>query len=1158
MNRTVRKQHPRYHEGCGTNITLMISSRLGLRQPLYSSNGRYLFCSNSRNVTCFSMTTGEAVFSLEGHIGDVTGMCLHPSNPANVVTSSLDGTIRTWDGSTGEQISILHVGKPVSHIASVSGSSENFNNIFAAIIDKDLDLNEHAEDYPLGNEPACLRPRAIGSAFSFAVGPDGKRKAPPKMSVVEIDIVLNHIVRVILHKKEGFITGLISRILGNKNADVCCCFSIRRSLYIWRANTFGSMLIKYKQQQLISSMAVSPVTESGFFICLGDPVGRISTIFPEEVKQSYALDSFAELKEHDSSSPVVHVREVLSTQKKGKGKLLESNVVFSKNANSFGYIPTAGSELSQVTSVHWHAHTVWSLEISPDSSYLISGGEEGVAVLWKLAPTLPNGEISSIAGPSTDKSHRTYIPRLGSTIRSIVAFADLGNNHSSRSEKEDTAMSQLPPLSFAIVTCTNMLSTFNLLTIRRMWSFQGIAIGGMPAIVTSNVIASLLRYAKKFALKQGIVGDVPFLPGDRATILSSCSRQLVKGVIVDPRTKSIVVNNVPERSSLQWWSLSAMQEVYNLEVSPRNSVSRIDADPATPTRIIHAAFSWDGLSLVTVETSTTLDDLDSTIMKFWEWKAEIYDSNSRGRFECVTKVDSPHKGGISTLEYHPQLHLVVTGGDDRTFKLWERVSTIPALTIAEHEAVKLRKKAFEASLNDDEEEDDDDDEAESNNENRSSTYHTTVQASITGLGTTVAGPLNRKARRENARKQSALGQVQAKNVIYSWNCRSVGFYRDWPVSASAFSGDGSTLALGYGHHITLWDWKDNTLKNVLVAIAPGPTMQKGSHAFSYSPITSLSFAGLSSKLIVTTTTSLTVWDTIERKINWRYVVPGEIHAFSSDRIGLSCSPRFSVITSSHSSFVALLFDVFSPTPLAMWNLPQNKLTSLVAKTNPYNIKNVPYAISFIPSAVSRSQNKAALAHDILIADPTNDFYRFSTPAFHVADCNVSVISQKSIVDGKKSLSGGSILPSASYDASGVVSSESFAKESEVSLTHHDVRSSARLLNSMLSSFGPSITFPEPAALYDSLIGNVPLALPSKKRDSDRSEEPSIDIAIATKRQRIPNETWMEDGLDVECTISGRIFETRDPGNSVSAVSKPPTYPKTASKRIANEVARRKL
>ncbi|KAJ3391817.1 WD repeat-containing protein 75 [Lobulomyces angularis] len=61
-----------------------------------------------------------------------------------------------------------------------------------------------------------------------------------------------------------------------------------------------------------------------------------------------------------------------------------------------------------VTSVlHWHAHDVYSIAFTSNGTYMLSGGEEGVLVLWQLAT-----------------NHKDFLPRLGSEILSISVSPD--------------------------------------------------------------------------------------------------------------------------------------------------------------------------------------------------------------------------------------------------------------------------------------------------------------------------------------------------------------------------------------------------------------------------------------------------------------------------------------------------------------------------------------------------------------------------------------------------------------------------------------------------------------------------------------------------------------------------------------------------------------
>lgn len=55
-----------------------------------------------------------------------------------------------------------------------------------------------------------------------------------------------------------------------------------------------------------------------------------------------------------------------------------------------------------LTTVHWHAHPVGSLAFSSDSVFLLSGGAEGVLVMWQLESGQPS-----------------FLPRLGGPLVGI-------------------------------------------------------------------------------------------------------------------------------------------------------------------------------------------------------------------------------------------------------------------------------------------------------------------------------------------------------------------------------------------------------------------------------------------------------------------------------------------------------------------------------------------------------------------------------------------------------------------------------------------------------------------------------------------------------------------------------------------------------------------
>ncbi|KAK4760184.1 hypothetical protein SAY87_023315 [Trapa incisa] len=149
-----------------------------------------------------------------------------------------------------------------------------------------------------------------------------------------------------------------------------------------------------------------------------------------------------------------------------------------------------------------------------------------------------------------------------------------------------------------------------------------------------------------------------------------------------------------------------------------------------------------------------------------------------------------------------------------------------------------------------------------------------------------------------------------------WVCYAVGSYKRRPLTAAAFSGDGSVLAVAADTAITLWDPDRNELVGVL-----GNTL---------GPIKALSFIGQSEYIVAASggpKSQLSVWNMSQFTISWSYML--QVEAVASDQNSstfavLALLPK-SVIQSKETTFVGrdgiiLLFDVKQPQPVASWSV----------------------------------------------------------------------------------------------------------------------------------------------------------------------------------------------------------------------------------------------
>ncbi|XP_060909900.1 WD repeat-containing protein 75 isoform X1 [Labrus mixtus] len=111
-------------------------SKINFREPVITSDSRFLLCASGECVKVFSSSTEECIHDLRGHTDLVTGVLLKPSNHLQVYSCSADGTVRLWDFTDGILIKTYVIGYP---IYSIHASAKHEGVIFvvtATVSDK--------------------------------------------------------------------------------------------------------------------------------------------------------------------------------------------------------------------------------------------------------------------------------------------------------------------------------------------------------------------------------------------------------------------------------------------------------------------------------------------------------------------------------------------------------------------------------------------------------------------------------------------------------------------------------------------------------------------------------------------------------------------------------------------------------------------------------------------------------------------------------------------------------------------------------------------------------------------------------------------------------------------------------------------------------------
>ncbi|KAF9152489.1 WD repeat-containing protein 75, partial [Actinomortierella ambigua] len=245
------------------------------------------------------------------------------------------------------------------------------------------------------------------------------------------------------------------------------------------------------------------------------------------------------------------------------------------------------------TVMHWHAHKVASLTFTSDGSYLLSGGEESVLVIWQLAT-----------------GFKQFLPRLGSEIKHITVSPDQS--------------------LYAIGHQDNSVNVIRSMDLKIKTVIQGLKFPHVGGHASSN--------------------------------------PLNIGLIVEPRQGHVVLNGLP--GTLQFYDPIKEQHIMELEISPRNKVSRADEKEIVPPQVLHCAFSSDGRWMATVDGRDDHETTPELYLKFWEYNEDAH------TYVLNTRVDNPHAGQITSLHFNPRLGataepMVVTTSVDGKFKIWQ-------------------------------------------------------------------------------------------------------------------------------------------------------------------------------------------------------------------------------------------------------------------------------------------------------------------------------------------------------------------------------------------------------------------------------------------------------------------------------------------------------
>ncbi|KAH3744523.1 transmembrane protein 222-like [Pelomyxa schiedti] len=141
--------------------------------PIYSGDGKFLLVPESENILVYSVTTGFCVQRLVGHKSLVTAIVLHPTNPSQIFSSALDGTVYLWDFPKGAVIDTHRFSEGGVHSLFTRKHPET---ALLALVGNLHDSVSFVFEFPSGNlqaQPKLVQRLECGLPCRAAFRPDG-------------------------------------------------------------------------------------------------------------------------------------------------------------------------------------------------------------------------------------------------------------------------------------------------------------------------------------------------------------------------------------------------------------------------------------------------------------------------------------------------------------------------------------------------------------------------------------------------------------------------------------------------------------------------------------------------------------------------------------------------------------------------------------------------------------------------------------------------------------------------------------------------------------------------------------------------------------------------------------------------------------------------
>ncbi|ORM39662.1 U3 small nucleolar RNA-associated protein 17 [Babesia sp. Xinjiang] len=624
-------------------------------RPAFLKHDTILAVVNNQKCTIYDCKQGKKIADCVEHV-DMIVSCesfAYSDNIDILVTASSDGILKlfaviSYQDADDERGLIATFRISDGGLLSVLPSKSNGDLICVYSVGENNELAWLTVDYDALFNPELKFPVNEPIPIYLHEQNDGVEEVDKPLATTDDTINLSKK----FVKSAQIICSLPSRIdVFAADADLACIsFAVGKT----------AMVLNMKLRKILFFECLASVSCMTFYgennFAVGDSKGRITL---------YNIDLTKDIQPNDNAVMACDLPDDIFELRPAQFKkvlLKYHSSVVTKERSDEGVFRNFRKVSASVNALIWHAHGVNCLTFNPDGTMLLSGGEEGVLVVWHLntgAKKFLTRIGSAIFHVLCQKAHGSYILCCeANEILFVDPFALCIRHritgitvHISIGMKVDKDVNHIKP--------TNDVNT----------EYLGCNVNDVSRA--------------NLALIGGYTPTVPLIEYWPTSISDSFSSE---------HHDTVVGGNVAlysRSSKLQMYNYLHDREVGSIMLKNVNILSRQDDDFGEDWELEALQISTDGRVVVTVQSRNVLtspsDDEDlgllpefehdskrnnrKGLLKFWVQKRD----DGTGDYEEQTKISNPHNHRTTSIRQLNNNYAFVTTSIDSEFKIWHVV-----------------------------------------------------------------------------------------------------------------------------------------------------------------------------------------------------------------------------------------------------------------------------------------------------------------------------------------------------------------------------------------------------------------------------------------------------------------------------------------------------